>query len=129
MAVPMLRRQMESQRRIAGAVGDGEASGCAGEGEAMKPNTYKILSRAVEEGVDYGWHRAHKHVEKPDDASVRDAIADAVISEICEWFDLDDEVAVAEASLNPSLCQHANELMREDCRCPVNCPCRTTMCW
>jgi hypothetical protein len=47
------------------------------------------LTRAVEDGVAYGWMRAHKYIDQPDEVDVRDAIAQAVISEICEWFDFD----------------------------------------
>lgn len=53
----------------------------------MKARTYEIMRRAVEEGVAYGWRRAHKYNDKPDDASLKEAIEDGVMSEVCEWFE------------------------------------------
>ena len=31
----------------------------------MKPNFRKVLEMALEEGVRYGYNRAHKHIENP----------------------------------------------------------------
>jgi hypothetical protein len=56
----------------------------------MKPKTYPILIDAVENGVKYGYHRAHKHNDNPDQDQITDAIISAVINEICEWFEFDD---------------------------------------
>ena len=55
----------------------------------MRPNYYVIIDRAVEEGVLYGWNRAHKHEETPTPEAVREAIASAVIDAICEVFTFD----------------------------------------
>jgi len=57
---------------------------------SMKPKTYPILIDAVENGVKYGYHRAHKHNDNPDQDQITDAIISAVINEICEWFEFDD---------------------------------------
>jgi hypothetical protein len=56
----------------------------------MKPNTYKIIATAVDTGTLLGWHRAHKHTDTPTDEQVHDAIVDAVMLEICEWFDFEE---------------------------------------
>ena len=56
----------------------------------MKPKTYPILVDAVENGVKYGYHRAHKHNDNPDREDITDAIISAVLNEIFEWFDIDD---------------------------------------
>lgn len=56
----------------------------------MKPKIYHILNLAVEEGVKRGWHRAHKHVENPSEESIWEAIEDAVMSEIHEYFIFDE---------------------------------------
>ena len=50
---------------------------------------YPVLSRAIEEGVAYGWRCAHKHTEAPDEEAIRDHIVTAVLDEICEYFDFD----------------------------------------
>ena len=43
---------------------------------------------AVEEGVALGYHRAHKHVDQPDEQQLRQAIEEAVMGCIAEWFDV-----------------------------------------
>ena len=57
---------------------------------SLKPKTYPILVEAVENGVKYGYHRAHKHNDNPDRDQVTDAVINAVLNEIFEWFDIDD---------------------------------------
>jgi hypothetical protein len=57
----------------------------------MKANDYKVLIEAIERGVAYGHSRAYKHDDKPTDDIVKMCIEDAVITEILEWFDFDDE--------------------------------------
>lgn len=52
----------------------------------MQPKSYVILQRAVEEGVEYGWNRAHKYVDQPTENALREAVAEAVMSAICEVF-------------------------------------------
>lgn len=60
----------------------------------MKPKTYPILDRAVEEGVERGWRMAHKHTDAPGSATIRDRIADEVMNAICEVFSFDDDLSV-----------------------------------
>ena len=59
----------------------------------MKAKEYEVLHRAVEEGILLGWNRAHKHWDGPPTDAVRDpileAIQDAVMLTITEWFDFD----------------------------------------
>ena len=55
----------------------------------MKPKEYNVLQQAVETGVLRGWNRAHKHVDTPSPESVREEIEQAVMAEICEWFDFE----------------------------------------
>lgn len=57
----------------------------------MRPKTFKILERAVEDGVSRGYRRAHKHIDSPNESELLDHIGQAVMSEICEWFAFDDE--------------------------------------
>ncbi len=52
----------------------------------MKANEFAILTRAVEEGIEAGWHRAHKHTDTPTDEAMKHALHDAVMNEICEVF-------------------------------------------
>jgi hypothetical protein len=53
----------------------------------MRAKEYDVLTRAVEEGVAYGWNRAYKHTTKPDPDQAREEIYQAVVNSICEVFD------------------------------------------
>jgi len=52
----------------------------------MKINEYLIMQDCVEEGVHTGWNLAHKRTDTPSEHDIRDAIMDAVILRICEYF-------------------------------------------
>jgi len=56
----------------------------------MKPKTYKLIEMAVEEGVRRGWYRAHKHNSNPTENLIKEAIEDAVMSAINEYFQFDE---------------------------------------
>lgn len=56
----------------------------------LKVRSYPVMERAVEEGVGYGWRRAHKHTDKPDEDTAIEQIRQAVMNEICEAFDFGD---------------------------------------
>lgn len=60
----------------------------------MKPKTYRVLSEAVENGIKYGWHRAHKYDEEPDSVDIHAALHNAIMNEISEYFEFDDDVPV-----------------------------------
>lgn len=54
----------------------------------VKLDTWAIISRAVEEGVAYGWRRAHKHTDTPTEDAVTAEIEQAVmsaLSEVVKW--------------------------------------------
>jgi len=56
----------------------------------IRINAYDIVRRAVEEGVRYGWNRAHKHTDKPDEAAILEHIENAVLTELCEVLKFDE---------------------------------------
>lgn len=56
----------------------------------MRVNEWMILSRAIEEGVAYGWQRAHKHTETPDPELIKETIEQAVEHCISEVFTFDE---------------------------------------
>lgn len=56
----------------------------------MRPDLYKLVLRCVEDGIEHGWHRAHKHVENPTPEEIKLAIDKAVTDQLCEWFRFDE---------------------------------------
>jgi hypothetical protein len=58
----------------------------------LKPNTYKALQRAVEDGASYAWHsRIFKYEENPSDESAIETITQCIMNEICDWFDFEEK--------------------------------------
>ena len=55
----------------------------------MKANTYKILHRAIEDGIAYGIRRAHKHTDTPSEDVLEHEIDNAIWNEIHEYFTFD----------------------------------------
>lgn len=60
----------------------------------LRVRTYDVLYRAVEEGVGYGWHRAHKHNDNPDEDTIKQQMLDGVMNAVCEYFTFGDEAAL-----------------------------------
>lgn len=56
----------------------------------VRIDAYEVIARAVEEGVAYGYQRAHKYVAKPDEYQLRETIEQAVLSSLCEVLKFDD---------------------------------------
>jgi hypothetical protein len=48
----------------------------------MKVRAYPVLCRAIEDGVAYGWQRAHKHLDAPAAQTIEEQIVAAVVNEI-----------------------------------------------
>jgi hypothetical protein len=57
----------------------------------MVVRAYPILRRAVEEGVAYGYRRAHKHTDAPAVHAIEEHIVSAVMNEVCDYFDFSDD--------------------------------------
>lgn len=57
---------------------------------AIRVRAYEVLIRAIEDGIDYGWQRAHKHSDAPDVYAIKSALFDAIANEVSEWFDFGD---------------------------------------
>lgn len=45
----------------------------------LRIDPYPTILRALEEGVAYGWMRAHKHVESPSQEEAVEAIVQAIL--------------------------------------------------
>lgn len=59
----------------------------AAKRQAIGVRLYDIVARAVDEGIGYGWRRAHKHTAKPDADAILAELAQAVMNELCEVLD------------------------------------------
>ena len=57
----------------------------------MRPNTYVILERAVEEGARLGYRRAFKHVENPSEEAIVEAIVNGVMLSVSEVFEFTEQ--------------------------------------
>lgn len=57
----------------------------------MKVDEYKVLVMVIENGVNLGWNRAHKHSDNPEEHYVKNCIEEAVMFELLEYFNFDDD--------------------------------------
>lgn len=57
----------------------------------MKAKDYLVLQMCIENGVTRGYFRAHKHTDTPDEAQMLDAMYQAVMEDILEWFEFDEK--------------------------------------
>lgn len=57
----------------------------------LRVDAYGVMSRAVEEGVGYGWQRAHKYDDAPEPEEIKEQVARAVMNAICGYFAFDEE--------------------------------------
>lgn len=61
----------------------------------MRANEYRVLERAVEEGLQYAITRAFKYESKPrlSEEKLREKVEDMtqnIMGTICEWFEFPD---------------------------------------
>lgn len=50
----------------------------------LKVNTYVVVTRAIEEGINYGWNRAHKHTDHPSEGQIKQEIENAIMNSLSE---------------------------------------------
>jgi len=55
----------------------------------MRPKIREILEECIEQGINNGYHRAHKHDEEPNHRRILDEIEDAIWLEIDQRFDFE----------------------------------------
>lgn len=60
--------------------------------KSIKFRFYDIVQRAVEEGVAYGYHRAHKHSDSPNENQMKQEVEQAVMFALSEIIDFEDAV-------------------------------------
>ena len=57
----------------------------------MKVKMYPLIERLVEEGIDAGWNRAHKHTDTPDEETIKNCIHQYIMNGFDEAFEFDQE--------------------------------------
>jgi hypothetical protein len=62
----------------------------------MRVKEYNVLVDCVERGVTHGMNRAYKHSDTPTPGYINEQVIDAVLLEICEYFDFDNEKVIVE---------------------------------
>lgn len=55
----------------------------------MKVNMRLLLERCVEDGIERGYRRAHKHTDEPSEQHILSQIQDAIWLEIDEYFNFE----------------------------------------
>ena len=53
----------------------------------MKPKILPVLEMCIENGLSSGYRRAFKHTDDPTEYQITQAIKDAIMLELYEWFD------------------------------------------
>lgn len=54
----------------------------------MIPKTHKVLEQCIEDGLAYGWNKAHKHTDTPTAEQIQQSQLEQIFNEIYEWFDM-----------------------------------------
>lgn len=57
----------------------------------MTPKLLPLLERCIDSGIEQGYRRAFKHSDKPDAGYVQQCVYDAILSELHEWFEFDEQ--------------------------------------
>lgn len=58
----------------------------------MRVKEYRVLDMAVETGALVGVSRAFKHTDEPTNEQIAEQVRIAVMNEVCEWFEFEDEI-------------------------------------
>lgn len=58
----------------------------------MKAKMYRILTVAIERGIDFGYDRAFKHIDEPAEQTIKDSIEREIWNNIDEVFNFEDEI-------------------------------------
>jgi hypothetical protein len=56
----------------------------------MKAKEIAVLEMCIENGILYGWNRAHKHTDEPTEDQIKYVMRDAIMHEVYEWFEFDE---------------------------------------
>lgn len=56
----------------------------------MKPKFLPLLERCIEDGLERGYNRAHKHVDNPTEQQIFENQFNAIMGDIFEAFDFEE---------------------------------------
>lgn len=56
---------------------------------SLRPRLDRILDLCIENGIELGWNRAHKHTDNPPADTIKAEIAQAIWTELDEYFDFE----------------------------------------
>jgi hypothetical protein len=57
----------------------------------MKVKMYPLIERIVEEGIEAGWNRAHKHTDAPIEETIKSCIEEYILHGFGEVFEFQQE--------------------------------------
>ena len=55
----------------------------------LKVNIYNVLEECIENGINGGWNKAHKHTDNPNEEHIKEQILHYIMLEISEKFKFD----------------------------------------
>lgn len=58
---------------------------------SVKLKSYTIIEEAVNRGVGFGWHRAHKYVDNPTEEIIKENMLNEVMLALTEILDFNEE--------------------------------------
>lgn len=57
----------------------------------MRIKIYKLIEQIVEQGIEAGYLRAHKHTDTPDEETIKNCIMQYIMNGFDETFEFDQE--------------------------------------
>lgn len=52
----------------------------------IQVDTYRLVAAAIEDGIEAGWRRAHKHTDTPSPEGIKCEIDREIMNRLCEIF-------------------------------------------
>ena len=57
----------------------------------MQVKMYPLIERLIDEGIEAGWNRAHKHTDTPIEETIKQCIEQYIMQGFDETFEFDKE--------------------------------------
>lgn len=55
----------------------------------IKLNSYRIITDKIEEGINWGYRRAHKHCDNPNEDEIKEQMFNEITNALCDIIDFD----------------------------------------